>query len=149
MGRTKKVEMPELSETMCGTPCDNRAMTVPLYTSEDVALVSGRIVVLTEAEVDNAVNMVVSTEDNAKFGLLVEDGKRLENTYVVPMMVYASKKRNVEVVLDVRDDTQVLRLTQFGTRMDNIILPKGTHIADLIKTQHEQHRRIENTQCAI
>ena len=74
--------------------------------------------------------IVVSTQDNAINGLLVEDNKRLTSSFVVPMLITTSNEANV--VINVCDEVNVLRQTQYGTRMDNLIIPAGTHVADLV-----------------
>ena len=103
---------------------------VPLFTSEDVVLKTGRVVLPTGARVEKVNAMVVSTADNAVHGFCVEDGKRLENSFVVAMAI--APNNDVAVVVDVRDDVSILRQTQYGTRMDNLVIAAGTHVADLV-----------------
>ena len=103
---------------------------VPLFTSEDVVLKTGRVVVPTQARVKEMPAVVVSTADNATHGFCVADGQRLENSFVVAMAV--APNNDVAVVVDVRDDVSILRQTQYGTRMDNLVISAGTHVADLV-----------------
>ena len=74
--------------------------------------------------------MIILTQDNAINGLLVEDNKRLTSSFVVPMSIMTDSE--VNVVVNVVDEVNILRQTQYGTRMDNLIIPAGTHIANLV-----------------
>ena len=98
MGRPKKIEQ-SAEMPILDTPHDTenvnvdsrlRAVVIPLISNEDVVLHKGKVLVpTTEYVKDNTVAMVVSTQDNAVNGLLVEDGKRLETASVVSMSVGA------------------------------------------------------------
>lgn len=103
---------------------------VPLIASEDVVLKKGRVTVPTWTRIEAVDAMVVSTSDNATHGFLAEGGRRVENCFVVAMSV--TPNSDVTVVVDVRDDVSLLRQTQYGTRMDSLIIPSGTHVADLV-----------------
>lgn len=144
MGRTKKNEQTNENEAPQFMPPVNENnkdvlpegveevddKVVPLFASEDVVLKTGRVVVPAVARVEKMNAMVVSTADNATHGFCVEDGKRLENSFVVAMAV--ASNNDVAVVVDVRDDVSILRQTQYGTRMDSLVIPAGTHVADLV-----------------
>lgn len=104
---------------------------IPLIASEDVPLHKGGVLVPTVIKLTGCEGaIVVSTQDNAINGLLVEDNKRLTSSYVVPMLITTDNEANV--VINVCDEVNVLRQTQYGTRMDNLIIPAGTHVADLV-----------------
>ena len=104
---------------------------IPLMASEDVALHKGGVIVPTTHKIVNCKGaMIVSTQDNATHGLLVEDNKRLASSFVVPMAVVTDSEASV--VINVVDEVNILRQTQYGTRMDNLVIPYGTHIADLV-----------------
>lgn len=104
---------------------------IPLIASEDVPLHKGGVLVPTVIKLtDFEGAIVVSTQDNAINGLLVEDNKRLTSSFVVSMSITTNNEANV--VINVCDEVNVLRQTQYGTRMDNLIIPAGTHVADLV-----------------
>lgn len=104
---------------------------IPLIASEDVPLHKGGVLVPTVIKLTGCEGaIVVSTQDNAINGLLVEDNKRLTSSFVVPMLITTNNEANV--VINVCDEVNVLRQTQYGTRMDNLIIPAGTHVADLV-----------------
>lgn len=104
---------------------------IPLIASEDVVLHKGGVLVPTVIKLTGFEGAIVmSTQDNAINGLLVEDNKRLTSSFVVPMSIMADSE--VNVVVNVVDEVNILRQTQYGTRMDNLIIPAGTHIADLV-----------------
>ena len=104
---------------------------IPLIASEDVELHKGGVIVPTAMKLtDYEGAIVVSTQDNAMHGLLVEDNKRLTSSFVVSMSIMTDSE--VNVVVNVTDEVNILRQTQYGTRMDNLIIPAGTHIADLV-----------------
>lgn len=104
---------------------------VPLIASEDVELHKGVVCVPTLITLRNsAQGFVVSTADNAANGLLVEEGKRLPTSFVVASTQVVDG--DVHVIINICDDVTILRQTQYGTRMDNLIIPAGTHIADLV-----------------
>lgn len=110
---------------------ENARRIIPLIASEDVALHQGGVIVPTTHKIINCKGaMIVSTQDNATHGLLVEDNKRLASSFVVPMTVVTDSEACV--VINVVDDVNILRQTQYGTRMDNLVIPEGTHIADLV-----------------
>lgn len=109
----------------------NASRIIPLIASEDVSLHKGGVIVPTTHKIANCKGaMIVSTQDNATHGLLVEDNKRLTSSFVVPMAVVTDSEASV--VINVVDEVNILRQTQYGTRMDNLVIPKGTHIADLV-----------------
>ncbi len=135
MGRPKKETNTDGAEMLTVQPLEgkeaNIKRTVPLAASEDTMLKKGRLVVPTEAVVEEGNDaLVVSTADNAINGLLVEGGIRLEETHVISVHYEANAK--VNVALYVCDETTILRNTPYGTKMDNLCIPKGTHIADMI-----------------
>ena len=110
---------------------ENAQRIIPLIASEDVELHKGGVIVPTVMKLTGYEGaIVVSTQDNAMHGLLVEDNKRLTSSFVVPMAVVTDSE--VSVVINVVDEVNILRQTQYGTRMDNLVIPKGTHIADLV-----------------
>ena len=139
MGRLKKIEQ-SAEMPIIDTPHDIenvnvdsrlKAVVIPLISNEDVVLHKGKVLVpTTEYVKDNTVAMVVSTQDNAVNGLLVEDGKRLETASVVSMSVGAHS--DIYVVININEDVSIVRQTQYGTRMDSLVLPSGTHVADLV-----------------
>lgn len=139
MGRPKKIEQaaemplleaPNGEESASVNNC-LKTVVVPLISNEDVVLHQGKVLVpTTEYVKDNTVAMVVSTQDNAVNGLLVEDGKRLETASVVSMSVEAHTE--IYVVININEDVSIVRQTQYGTRMDSLVLPSGTHVADLV-----------------
>lgn len=139
MGRPKKIEQ-SAEMPILDTPHDTEnvnvssrlsAVVIPLISNEDVVLHKGKVLVpTTEYVKDNMVAMVVSTQDNAVNGLLVEDGKRLETASVVSMSVGAHT--DIYVVININEDVSIVRQTQYGTRMDSLVLPAGTHVADLV-----------------
>lgn len=142
MGRPKKNETNEAPQFVPQTEETNAAMAgdieleafnqvCALYTSEDTALKQGRVNVPVLVNVQSKTGVLVtSTADNSINGLLVEGGRRLENSFVIPTTFVGDKE--ICVTLSVQDETSILRQTQFGTRMDNLIIPKGTHIANLV-----------------
>ena len=110
---------------------ENAQRIIPLIASEDVELHKGGVIVPTVMKLTGYEGaIVVSTQDNAMHGLLVEDNKRLTSSFVVPMAVVTDSEASV--VINVVDEVNILRQTQYGTRMDNLVIPKGTHIADLV-----------------
>lgn len=110
---------------------ENAQRIIPLIASEDVELHKGSVIVPTVMKLTGYEGaIVVSTQDNAMHGLLVEDNKRLTSSFVVPMAVVTDSEASV--VINVVDEVNILRQTQYGTRMDNLVIPKGTHIADLV-----------------
>lgn len=139
MGRPKKIEQ-SAEMPILNTPHDTenvnadsrlKPVVIPLISNEDVVLHKGKVLVpTTEYVKDNMVAMVVSTQDNAVNGLLVEDGKRLETASVVSMSVEAHTE--IYVVININEDVSIVRQTQYGTRMDSLVLPAGTHVADLV-----------------
>lgn len=145
MGRYKKTEISTENEAPQFVPpmetFDNEELNtqeevktsriIPLIASEDVPLHKGGVLVPTVIKLTGCEGaIVVSTQDNAINGLLVEDNKRLTSSFVVPMLITTSNEANV--VINVCDEVNVLRQTQYGTRMDNLIIPAGTHVADLV-----------------
>lgn len=145
MGRYKKTEISTENEAPQFVPpmetFDNEELNtqeevktsriIPLIASEDVPLHKGGVLVPTVIKLTGCKGaIVVSTQDNAINGLLVEDNKRLTSSFVVPMLITTSNEANV--VINVCDEVNVLRQTQYGTRMDNLIIPAGTHVADLV-----------------
>ena len=145
MGRYKKTEISTENEAPQFVPpmetLDNEELNtqeevktsriIPLIASEDVPLHKGGVLVPTVIKLTGCEGaIVVSTQDNAINGLLVEDNKRLTSSYVVPMLITTDNEANV--VINVCDEVNVLRQTQYGTRMDNLIIPAGTHVADLV-----------------
>ena len=145
MGRYKKTEISTENEAPQFVPSmetfDNEELNtqeevktsriIPLIASEDVPLHKGGVLVPTVIKLTGCEGaIVVSTQDNAINGLLVEDNKRLTSSFVVPMLITTSNEANV--VINVCDEVNVLRQTQYGTRMDNLIIPAGTHVADLV-----------------
>lgn len=145
MGRYKKTEISTENEAPQFVPpmetFDNEEQNtqeevktsriIPLIASEDVPLHKGGVLVPTVIKLTGYEGaIVVSTQDNAINGLLVEDNKRLTSSSVVPMLITTSNEANV--VINVCDEVNVLRQTQYGTRMDNLIIPAGTHVADLV-----------------
>lgn len=145
MGRYKKTEISTENEAPQFVPpmetFDNEEQNtqeevktsriIPLIASEDVPLYKGGVLVPTVIKLTGYEGaIVVSTQDNAINGLLVEDNKRLTSSSVVPMLITTSNEANV--VINVCDEVNVLRQTQYGTRMDNLIIPAGTHVADLV-----------------
>nr|DAQ40730.1 MAG TPA: hypothetical protein [Caudoviricetes sp.] len=145
MGRYKKTEISTENEAPQFVPpmetFDNEELNtqeevktsriIPLIASEDVPLHKGGVLVPTVIKLTGCEGaIVVSTQDNAINGLLVEDNKRLTSSYVVPMLITTDNEANV--VINVCDEVNVLRQTQYGTRMDNLIIPAGTHVADLV-----------------
>lgn len=139
MGRYKKTEneapqfVPPM-ETFDNDELNTQEKTqriIPLIASEDVPLHKGGVLVPTVIKLTGYEGaIVVSTQDNAINGLLVEDNKRLTSSYVVTMLITTGNEANV--VINVCDEVNVLRQTQYGTRMDNLIIPAGTHVADLV-----------------
>lgn len=110
---------------------ENSQRIIPLIASEDVVLHKGGVIVPTTTKITGFEGAIItSTQDNATNGLLVEDDKRLTSSFVVPMSIMADSE--VNVVVNVVDEVNILRQTQCGTRMDNLIIPAGTHIADLV-----------------
>lgn len=104
---------------------------VPLIASEDIPLHKGGVLVPTLICLRNGMQgLITSTADNAANGLLVEDGKRLPSSFVVSSTQVVDG--DVHVIINVCDDVTILRQTQYGTRMDNLIIPAGTHVADLV-----------------
>lgn len=145
MGRYKKTEISTENEAPQFVPpmetFDNEEQNtqeevktsriIPLIASEDVPLHKGGVLVPTVIKLTGYEGaIVVSTQDNAINGLLVEDNKRLTSSFVVPMLITTNNEANV--VINVCDEVNVLRQTQYGTRMDNLIIPAGTHVADLV-----------------
>lgn len=145
MGRYKKTEISTENEAPQFVPpmetFDNEELNtqeevktsriIPLIASEDVPLHKGGVLVPTVIKLTGCEGaIVVSTQDNAINGLLVEDNKRLTSSYVVPMLITTDNEANV--VINVCDEVNVLRQTQYGTRMGNLIIPAGTHVADLV-----------------
>lgn len=109
----------------------NKPRIIPLIASEDVPLHKGGVIVPTVINIAGFGDAIItSTQDNAMNGLLVEDGKRLTSSFVVSMSVMTNNE--VNVVVNVCEEVNILRQTQFGTRMDNLIIPAGTHVADLV-----------------
>lgn len=105
---------------------------IPLIASEDVPLHKGGVIVPTVINIAGFGDAIItSTQDNAMNGLLVEENKRLTSSFVVPMSIITGSSK-VNVVVNVCEEVNILRQTQFGTRMDNLIIPAGTHVADLV-----------------
>lgn len=118
-------------ETFDNEEQNTQKRIIPLIASEDVPLHKGGVLVPTVIKLtDFEGAIVVSTQDNAINGLLVEDNKRLTSSFVVSMSITTNNEANV--VINVCDEVNVLRQTQYGTRMDNLIIPAGTHVADLV-----------------
>lgn len=110
---------------------ENKPRIIPLIASEDVPLHKGGVIVPTVIDIAGFGDAIItSTQDNAMNGLLVEENKRLTSSFVVPMSIIGGSK--VNVVINVCEEVNILRQTQFGTRMDNLIIPAGTHVADLV-----------------
>lgn len=140
MGRPKKnkpSENPQLSEEVTTEydsikgPDDCNSRICALYVSEDIPLKQGQInVPVSQIAESNTDVLVVSTSDNSINGLLVEGGKRLKHSFVVPTTFVGNAE--IRVTLNIQDETNILRQTQFGTRMDSLVLPKGTHVANLV-----------------
>lgn len=135
MGRTRKTELntapienEEKSETK-ETSETKVTKVIPLIAKEDVPLKKGKIIVPTSI-VNNKGGLIVSTHDNTLRGLCVEGDRRLMSSYVISMYVPADSE--IDVVLNINDEVDILRLTQFGTRMDILHVPAGTHIADFV-----------------
>lgn len=138
MGRYKKTEKPTENDAPQFVPPmetledeANEPRIIPLIASEDVPLHKGGVIVPTVINIAGFGDAIItSTQDNAINGLLVEENKRLTSSFVVPMSIIGGSK--VNVVVNVCEEVNILRQTQFGTRMDNLIIPAGTHVADLV-----------------
>lgn len=72
--------------------------------------------------------LIVPTSDNAVHGLPTETDYRLQHSDVISMQ--AGKK--LKLVLNINDDTMIQEQTNFGTRSRNLVIPKGTPLAELM-----------------
>lgn len=76
---------------------------------------------------DGFFGIVVPTIDNAAHGLRTESC-RLTNSDVISTRAFGL----VKLVINIGDDTKVQELTSFGSRYRDLVIPKGTPLAELI-----------------
>jgi len=72
--------------------------------------------------------LIVPTNDNAAYGLRTESDYRLQHSDVISMQA----AKNMKLVLNINDDTMIQEQTNFGSRSRNLIIPKGTPLAELM-----------------
>lgn len=140
MGRPKKINQQDLNTDIAKEQNESKALDLrkdegnnilPLIASEDVTLEKGIINVPTLIKIkDERLGLIVSTYDNARKGLCVENGERLRRSRVVTTTV--EKGDTIKVPIFINDDVNVMRNNDFNTRMDKLKIEAGTHIADLI-----------------
>ena len=140
MGRPKKINQQDLNTDIAKEQNESKALDLrkeesndilPLIASEDVTLEKGIINVPTLIKIkDERLGLIVSTYDNARKGLSVENGERLRCSRVVTTTV--EKGDTIKVPIFINDDVNVMRNNDFNTRMDKLKIEAGTHIADLI-----------------
>ena len=140
MGRPKKINQQDLNTDIAKEQNESKALDLrkeesndilPLIASEDVTLEKGIINVPTLIKIkDERLGLIVSTYDNARKGLCVENGERLRCSRVVTTTV--EKGDRIKVPIFISDDVNVMRNNDFNTRMDELKIEAGTHIADLI-----------------
>ena len=140
MGRPKKINQQDLNTDIAKEQNESKALDLrkeesndilPLIASEDVTLKKGIINVPTLIKIkDERLGLIVSTYDNARKGLCVENGERLRCSRVVTTTV--EKGDTIKVPIFINDDVNVMRNNDFNTRMDKLKIEAGTHIADLI-----------------
>lgn len=140
MGRPKKINQQDLNTDIAKEQNESKALDLrkeesndilPLIASEDVTLEKGIINVPTLIKIkDERLGLIVSTYDNARKGLCVENGERLRCSRVVTTTV--EKGDTIKVPIFINDDVNVMRNNDFNTRMDKLKIEAGTHIADLI-----------------
>lgn len=99
-----------------------------LYAPTDVELRKGRVVVPLQLTLANGLSGVItSTPDNARNGILVNNGTRLVKSNVISMAVCGE----LDVVIDINEDTLFVEQTNLGARTRNVFIPAGTPIARL------------------
>ena len=95
----------------------------------DIETKKGRMHIMTGIILkDGYRGLIVPTSDNAANGLPTETDYRLLNSDVISMQ--AEKK--VKLVFNIGDDTSIIEQTSFGSHHRNLIIPKGTPLAELM-----------------
>lgn len=109
-----------------------RGNVIHLFTEGDVELFPGRVVMhLHKTKLPlGTVGVIVNTPENAQLGIPVEHGMRLTNSSVIPVVCDWDSVLAVTVL--VNDDVNVVRSNELGTMVRRAIIPKGTHIADVL-----------------
>lgn len=97
----------------------------------DIEARQGRIFLKTGVIVKEGYRgLIVPTSDNAANGLPTETDYRLQHSDVISMQ--AASNREVKLVLNINDDTMIQEQTNFGSRSRNLVIPKGTPLAELM-----------------
>lgn len=140
MGRPRKINQQDLNTDIAKEQNESKALDLrkdegnnilPLIASEDVTLEKGLDIVPTLIKInDERQGLIVSTYDNAINGLCVENGERLQCSQIVSTTVSSGYKIKVPIIIN--DDVNVVRCSDFNTRVDKLKIKAGTHIADLI-----------------
>ena len=140
MGRPRKITQQDLNTDIAKEQNESKALglrkyedndILPLIASEDVTLEKGLVLVPTFIKInDERQGLIVSTYDNAINGLCVENGERLQCSQVVSTTVSNDYKIKVPIIIN--DDVNVVRCSDFNTRVDKLKIKAGTHIADLV-----------------
>lgn len=106
-------------------------MSFLILAPADIEARKGRIYLKTGIIIkDGYRGLVLPTSDNAAYGLKTETDYRLVNSDVIPMQ--APRGKDVKIVLNINDDTMIQEQTNFGTRSRNLVIPKGTPLAELM-----------------
>lgn len=140
MGRQKKITEQADNSTVVKERDKNQILNLkkadsgnvlPLIASEDITLEKGVVFVPTIVAIkDERQGLIVSTYDNAMNGICVEDGERLHSAQVIVTSVGNGYKIKVPIVIN--DDVNIVRYTDFNTRVDKLKIKAGTHVADLV-----------------
>lgn len=104
-------------------------MSFLIIASNDIEVRQGRMYIVTGIIIkDGYRGLIFPTPHNAVNGLQAETDYHLIHSDVIPMK--AQKK--VKLILNIEDDTVIQEHTNFGSRSRNIIIPKGTPLAELV-----------------
>ncbi len=102
-----------------------------IISSAGTELRKGRIVIDTGISLAPRTNAIVlPCDDNARFGLLIENGGRCTHSDIIPQFVRGGQQ--VNVIIKVDDDVMVTEQGAFGSRVRFANIPAGTPIAQMI-----------------
>lgn len=107
------------------------AEVISVLCPEDYELKKGRNVIeINNLDTDGCACVVTSTPDNIQSGLLVNNGMRLTNSDIVPVLIKGGDKIAVTIKID---DEVIYTEQQHGmTSVRTCFIPKGAHIANLM-----------------
>ncbi len=132
MAETKEEQMMspiEVEEWAAQPIASADMMSFLIVAPNDIEVKQGRMYIATGIIIkDGYKGLIFPTPHNAINGLQAETDYHLTRSDIISMQ--AQKK--VKLALNIEDDTVIQEHTNFGSRSRNIIIPKGTPLAELV-----------------